>query len=98
MTPSTRIVRNKATETETTGKGMPERSPQEGRNRVGAPQTPHDASVEASLPLPHERDQSIGMTAGKPNPVVKQAQRDVSRGLKDTSKATEMDAAYKKLK
>ncbi|MBC7608807.1 MAG: hypothetical protein H7228_04385 [Polaromonas sp.] len=98
MTPSKRIVRNKATETETTGKGMPVRLQQTDRTRLGAAQTQHDASVEASLALPHERDQSTDMTASKPDPVIKQALRDVSRGLTDTSKGVEMNSAYKKLK
>ena len=98
MTPSQRMTRNTATETEAAGKGMPARSPQGDRARTGAPQTQHDASVEASLPLPHERDQSTDMTASKPDPLVRQAQRDVSRGIKDTSKGAEMDTAYNKLK
>ena len=98
MTPSTRIVRNKTTETESTGKGMPALSPQEDRSRLGAPQIQRDVSVEASLHMPHERDQSVDMTDDTPDPVVKQAQRDESRGLKDTSKAPQMDATYKKLK
>ena len=98
MTPSKQILRNKATETETSGKGMPARLPQADRTRVGTPQTQHDASVEASLALPHERDQSTDMTASKPDPVVKQAQRDLSRGIEDTSKSVQMNIAYKKLK
>jgi hypothetical protein len=53
--------------------------------------------VEASLELPHERDQSVGMTNGKPSPVIKQARQDVLRGVKDTSKSVEMDRAYRKL-
>jgi hypothetical protein len=47
--------------------------------------------------LPHERDQAVDMTNAKPNPVVEQADRDVKRGIKDTSKSVEMDRAYKKL-
>ena len=38
------------------------------------------------------------MTADAPDAVVQQAQRDVKRGLKDTSKAPEMNRAYDKLK
>ena len=109
MTPSQRIVRNTASaepyqagpnvaDTETSGKGMLARLPQEDRTRTGSPHTQHDASVEASLALPHERDQSTDMTASKRDPVVQQAQRDVSRGIKDTSKGAEMDSAYKKLR
>ena len=88
---------NKAS-TAKTGKGMPAKLVQADRARVGPAQTPHDAAVEASLALPHERDQSTDMTAEQPDPTIKQAQRDVDRGLKDTSKSPEMDHAYKKLK
>ena len=98
MTPSKRILRNIASDTEATGKGMAARLPQEDRTRVGAPLTQHDASVEASLALPHERDQSTDMTASKPDPLIEQAQRDVNSGIKDTSKSVEMNSAYKKLK
>ena len=85
-------------QTARTGKGMPAKLAQADRARVGAAQTLHDAAVEASLALPHERDQSTNMTTDQPNPTIKQAQRDVDRGLKDTSKSPEMDHAYKKLK
>lgn len=85
-------------ETSTSGKGMPARQPKPDQAAIERAPTPHDASVEASLSLPHERDQSIDMTAGVPNAVVRQAQRDVKRGLQDTSKAPEMNRAYNKLK
>ncbi|RZJ21974.1 MAG: hypothetical protein EOO54_11930 [Haliea sp.] len=45
---------------------------------------------------PHERDQSTDMTPDKQSPAVQQAGKDVAKGLKDTSKHPEMDAAYKK--
>ena len=38
-------------------------------------QTFRDAAVEASLELPHERDQVTDMTSDKPDPTIKQAQR-----------------------
>lgn len=78
-------------------KGMPAREPREQRSRPGKADTPKDDSVEASLELPHERDQAVDMTNAKPNPVVEQAGRDVKRGVQDTSKSVEMDRAYKKL-
>lgn len=84
-------------QTASAGKGMPARVAQPDRARFGQPQTLHDASVEASLALPHERDQSTDMTADKPDPVMTQAQHDLSRGIKDTSKSPEMDRAYKRL-
>ncbi|MBW8846718.1 MAG: hypothetical protein JF607_17260 [Burkholderiales bacterium] len=36
------------------------------------------------LPLPHERDQAVNGTAAKPNPVIRQAKRDLDAGLVDT--------------
>ena len=51
-----------------------------------------------SPPMPHERDESAGMTGGVPSARVKQAHADVKRGVQDTSGATEADSAYRKLK
>ena len=48
--------------------------------------------------LPHERDESVGMTGGVQDPVIQQAHADVERGLQDTSRSNESDAAYRKLK
>lgn len=87
---------NKATQA-ASGKGMPAKEPREQRSRPEQPDSPKDSAVEASLALPHDRDQSVDMTNDKPNPVVKQAGEDVQRGVKDTSKSVEMDRAYKKL-
>ena len=68
------------------------------RAKVGKPPTPHDAAVEAKLKMPHERDESVDMTAAGPDPVIEQAAADVERGLQDTSKGAELNRAYKKLK
>jgi hypothetical protein len=48
--------------------------------------------------LPHERDESVGMTGGLPSGTVQQGARDLKHGLEDTSRAPEADRAYKKLK
>lgn len=56
---------------------------------TGAPTAPQ---------LPHERDQSAGMTGGEPSARVQQGQRDLKRGLQDTSRAPEADTAYRQLK
>lgn len=61
------------------------------------------ASTTASTPpaspkLPHERDESVGMTGGVPSATVQQAYRDVKRGLQDTSRGTAANSAYEKLK
>jgi hypothetical protein len=68
------------------------------RGRVGKPSTPRDASVEAQLQMPNERDESIAMTADEPDPVIEQAAVDVARGVQDTSKGAELNRAYTKLK
>jgi hypothetical protein len=57
-----------------------------------APKTPTDPL------MPHHRDEKVGMTGGVPSPKVQQAARDVKRGLQDTSRATEADETYKKLR
>lgn len=36
------------------------------------------------LPLPHERDQALGQVAAKPDPVIRQAKRDLDAGQVDT--------------
>jgi len=53
---------------------------------------------QARPQLPHERDETPGMTDGVPNERQKQAHRDVSRGVQDTSRAPEADRAYRRLK
>ena len=46
--------------------------------------------VKATLPkLPHERDQSVGMTDGNPSPAMQQAYKDVEHGLVNTDAARE---------
>ena len=77
---------------------MPGKSPRAQRPLPDQPITPADRSVESSLELPHERDEAVDMTGEQTNPLIEQAERDVRKGLKDTSKGPEMDRAYKKLK
>jgi hypothetical protein len=48
--------------------------------------------------LPHERDEAGSMTGGVPSPRVKQGHDDLRRGVQDTSRGSEADAAYRKLK
>lgn len=48
--------------------------------------------------LPHERDESIGMTGNVPSEPMQQAFQDVARGLQDTDRGSEADRTYKKLK
>ena len=86
------------TETLHTGKGMPKREARPAAYRDGKAITPQDASDEASLRLPHERDQSTDMTPDRSGPRIEQAQKDVESGRQDTSKSIEMNSAYQKQK
>ena len=68
-------------------------------------ETTPDADVDltspkpaSSTPMPHERDESVGMTDGIPSRRVQQGGRDLKRGVKDTSRAPEADRAYQKQK
>ena len=56
------------------------------------------AAESARPQLPHDRDEKSGSTGGVPSPQVQQGARDLARGLSDTSRAPEADAAYRKLK
>jgi len=56
------------------------------------------AAASTSPKMPHERDEDAGMTGGVPSARVQQGQRDLKRGLQDTSRAPEADTAYRKLK
>lgn len=57
------------------------------------------ASKASSEPLlPNDRDEKVGATGGVPSAPVQQGARDLKRGLQDTSRATEADAAYAKQK
>lgn len=80
------------------GEGMPAKTPAPGRARPGRAETPQDASDEASLSLPHERDQSTHMTDPEPDPQVQQASTDLKRKLQDTGNSAAMNNTYQKLK
>ena len=49
-------------------------------------------------PMPHERDEGVGMTGDVPSERVRQGHGDLKRGLQDTSRAPEADRAYRKLR
>jgi hypothetical protein len=65
--------------------------PQEGPRCAKAPRS------APGLPLPHERDESSGLTAVAPDPVIAQAKRDIDAGMVDTDmRATPgLDAALR---
>jgi hypothetical protein len=48
--------------------------------------------------LPHEPDESAGMTGGIASEPMRQAYRDVANGLLDTDRGAEAGRTYKKLK
>jgi hypothetical protein len=48
--------------------------------------------------MPHDRDETVGMTGGIPSERVQQASADIERGLVDTSRAEATDAAYQRQK
>ena len=67
--------------------------------RADLPPAGSQQGQDGSVPLmPHERDQSVGMTDGQPDANVQQAYRDVKRGLQDTDRGPAADQAYKKQK
>ena len=71
-------------------------TPEQRTSGEGVDLTSQDES--ASPKMPHERDERVGMTGGAQSSRVQQGARDLKRGLQDTSRATEADRAYKKLK
>ena len=60
------------------------------RARLGASRT-------AAAKLPHERDESVGATGGVASGAVRQAYRDLARGLQDTDRGAEAGRVYKQL-
>lgn len=48
--------------------------------------------------LPHERDQSTLDQVSPIDPVVKQAAKDINKGLKDTDRGEEANRVYQNLK
>ncbi len=54
--------------------------------------------TSSAAKLPHERDESVGMTGGVTSEPMQQAHKDLSRGLQDTDRGPETDRIYKKLK
>ena len=80
----------------TTGRGARPVAVPQGQ----APGASLQQAADGSRPkLPHGHDQSVGTTGGTPVPAVtRQAYRDVTRGVRDTSRGDEAQEAYQKLK
>ena len=71
--------------------------------RVGAKKSVNtrvraEVATASAAKLPHERDESVGMTGGIGSAPMQQAHRDLSRGLQDTDRGLEVDRTYTKLK
>ena len=60
--------------------------------------TRRSPTPKAALKLPHEQDESVGMTGAIPSQPVQQAHQDLTRGLVDTDRGAEADRTYRKLK
>ena len=69
-------------------------NPTDANKRVDLTQSANSDQVV----MPHERDEKVGMTGGISSPMVEQAAKDLLRGVKDTSRSVESNAAYEKLK
>ena len=50
------------------------------------------------LKLPHERDESVAAPVAAPTAPMRQAYRDVARGLADTDRGAEVGRTYARLK
>ena len=76
----------------------PDRSGVSGDAKHGRTRTPATVPKNAAPKLPHERDESINTTGTIPSEPMKQADRDLKRGLKDTDRGPEAGRTYKKLR
>lgn len=82
----------------------PEPSVDTTKRQAPGPHTPgpmkagQAAAKEEKPKLPHERDESVDMTHGKPDAQIEQAYRDVQRGLLDTDRGPPANRAYQKQK
>ncbi len=69
-----------------------------GPDTQGPLKAGQSAAKEENPKLPHERDESVDMTHGKPDAQIEQAYRDVQLGLQDTDRGPPADKAYQKQK
>jgi hypothetical protein len=56
------------------------------------------AGSNKSPRLPHDRDEAVGMTNGRPDARIKQGHGDMTRGVQDTTRSAEADNTYRQLK
>ncbi|MES2226194.1 MAG: hypothetical protein V4540_00270 [Pseudomonadota bacterium] len=88
---STKPNPNRTRASRRTGGKPPHRKPEAGIDLT-------TAAEPSSPPLPHERDEGVGMTDGVPSERMRQGLGDLKRGVQDTSRAPEADRAYRKLR
>ena len=88
-----------------TGQAKPRTEPMLATTKTGSTVTHQEHSkVEVSIlqqhvdRLPHEMDESADHQASAPREIMKQAAADVSNGLKDTDRRSQVNLAYKKPK
>ncbi len=80
-------------------KATPPDKPGGSRNSTRVRRRPTLGLPKQSAPkLPHERDESINTVGTVPSESMKQASRDIKRGLTDTDRGAEVGRTYKKLK
>src|SRR5450755_2582938 len=86
------MTRPRARNTRSASLGVP--ADAEIAEPVPAPSVATTSTAESSNPsLPHDRDEKVGMTGGVQSARVQQDARDLKRGLRDTTRAPEADAA-----
>ncbi len=88
----------------TAGTSIPLKAPPPVKSRVSDNVMPGRKRATLGLPkqvaakLPHERDETIDIVGKVPSEPMKQASRDLKRGLVDTDRGAEAGRTYKKLK
>ena len=68
-----------------------------GRSAVAA-EAPTVSGNPQPLKLPHERDEAPAAPVGAPTAPMRQAYRDLARGLADTDRGAEVGRTYARLK
>ena len=88
----------------TAGTLIPLKSPPQKKSGVAGNSTPGRKRATLGLPkqlapkLPQQRDEIIDIVGKVPSEPMKQASRDLKRGLTDTDRGAEAGRTYKKLK
>ena len=82
-----------------TGAGTTAITPTRPKHRTSGRHRDAPATAKALKPqLPHDRDETASALPAVASEPMKQAQRDLARGLKDTDRGAEAGRTYQKLK